>query len=106
MCEIDIKHMCKEHFAEVLGIEYANSMFLEKWGKDDFITTLRRRNHCCVVAISRKNSRVLGFVVYHLQADKIHIYNMAVDPDFSRLGVGTKLLNKMKTKLNFQTERR
>lgn len=92
----------KQHLPGVLDIESLNSACASpvagQWTEEDFCYVMSQPNHLGVVAVDNYDT-VVGFAIYQLADDKIHICNMAVHPDYIRMGVGTLLLNKLKSKL-------
>lgn len=101
--KIVIRYMDKkEHLSGVLDIEAVNSHMASpvsgQWTEEDFCYVMGQPNHLGLVAIDN-NELVVGFAIYQLSEDKIHICNMAVHPDYTRMGIGTLLLNKLKSKL-------
>jgi ribosomal-protein-alanine N-acetyltransferase len=43
--------------------------------------------------------RVIGFAAFHRIIDEAEVFNMAVDPDFRRLGAGRELLREARERL-------
>lgn len=81
---------------EVLAIE--NKSFDDPWQEEDFIKVLRRRN--CIGMVAEAGENIVGFMVYELSRDKLHVINLAVSPIYRRLKVGYQLLEKLKSKLS------
>ena len=48
---------------------------------------------------------MVGFSVYNIQPDKLHIWNMAVDKDHEGRGVGVQIIDKLKSKLQYDRRR-
>jgi len=71
------------------------------WTKEDFCAVLQAANHQGIVALMKQNRKykIVGFAVYCLLADKIHVCNMAVHPEHQGQGVGTMLIDRLKDKL-------
>ncbi|GIX07524.1 MAG: hypothetical protein KatS3mg115_1927 [Candidatus Poribacteria bacterium] len=55
----------------------------------DEVTGLRPYSH---VLVARVEAQVVGYVIFWVAAEEIHIVNIAVDPDFRRRGIGRQLL--------------
>lgn len=79
---------------EVLAIEEARFEF--PWAEEDFIRCLRQRNAIGMVA--ERHEKIVGFMVYELHRDKLHILNLAVGQ--KSIGTGRALIDKLKDKLN------
>ena len=93
-----IRWMLRRDMPEVLGIE--NKSFEFPWLEEDFIRCLRQRN--CIGMVAEHEDQVVGFMIYELHKNRIHILNFAVNPEFRRLGVGSQMVNKLITKLSPQ----
>jgi ribosomal-protein-alanine N-acetyltransferase len=99
---VHIRWMIRRDMPQVLAIENAN--FDLPWPEEDFATTLRQRN--CIGLVAEHGEKVVGFAVYEIHKTKIRLLNFAVHAAFHRRGVGTALIDKMKSKLSPETGRR
>jgi ribosomal-protein-alanine N-acetyltransferase len=86
----------------VLGIE--TRCFEFAWNEDDFIRCLRQRN--CIGMVAESENTVVGFMIYELHKNRLHVLNFAVDPDHRRLGVGKTMLSKLLGKLSQERRNR
>jgi GNAT superfamily N-acetyltransferase len=68
-----------------------------------FCRFLKLNNYIGVVA--EKWGRMLGFTVRSIHKHGIVIANMAIDPEFRRLGIGTELIDHAKCNLNERRNR-
>lgn len=93
---VHIRWMIRRDMAEVLDIERASFEF--PWLEEDFIRCLRQRN--CIGMVAEHESRVVGFMVYELSKNRIHILNFAVAPEVRRLDIGSQMLEKLVGKLS------
>jgi ribosomal-protein-alanine N-acetyltransferase len=93
--------MIRADMPEVMAIE--NDCFSSPWPESEFVEALRCRSVIGMVA--EHGTRVVGYVVYDLRKNDIHILNMAVDRKFWRQLVGTSIIEKIKVKLNQQKRR-
>ena len=50
--------------------------------------------------VAEFNERVVGFMVYELHKDQLHVLNFSVRPDVRRRGVGQQMVNKLVGKLS------
>mgnify|MGYP001151877576 FL=1 len=99
---VHIRWMIRRDMPEVLDIEGRNFEFA--WTEEDFIRCLRQRN--CIGMVAEYDERVVGFMIYELHKNRLHILNFAVCPDFQRHGVGTSMVRKLIGKLSPQRRNR
>jgi len=102
MVPVHIRWMIRRDMPEVIGIESASFEF--SWLEDDFIRCLRQRN--CIGMVAEHNERVVGFMIYELHRNRLHILNFAVHPDFRRRGIGQQMVRKLVGKLAPQRRNR
>ncbi len=93
-----IRWMIRRDMPEVLAIEEGSFEF--PWSEEDFIRCLRQRN--CIGMVSECEERIVGFMIYELHRNRLHVLNFAVHPDFRRSGVGLRMINKLISKLSPQ----
>src|SRR5215470_6285738 len=93
---VHIRWMIRRDMPEVLAIESHSFEF--PWSEDDFIRCLRQRN--CIGMVAERDERVVGFMIYELHRNRLHILNFAVHPDFRRHGVGHQMATKLIGKLS------
>jgi ribosomal-protein-alanine N-acetyltransferase len=96
--EPHIRYMIRRDMTEVLGIE--DDVFEFPWTGGDFARTLR--DSPCIGQVSEHAGRVVGFMVFCLLKDRIHLLNFAVARDYWRCGVGTLMIEKLFGKLSTQ----
>ena len=99
---VHIRWMIRRDMNEVLEIE--NFAFEFPWTEEDFIRCLRQRN--CIGMVAEHDERVVGFMIYELHKNRLHVLNFAVHPDFRRRHVGQAMLNKLIGKLSHQRRNR
>jgi len=99
---VHIRWMIRRDMPEVLDIE--NSSFEFAWTEEDFIRCLRQRN--CIGMVAEHDERVVGFMIYELHKNRLHILNFAVHPDFRRRGVARGMVRKLIGKLSPQRRNR
>ena len=107
---VHIRWMIRRDMPEVLQIE--NSCFEFPWSEQDFVSCLRQRNCIGMVAEARvkRNGEVtdavLGFMVYELHKEQLHVLNFAVDPRAQRRSIGSTMAAKLASKLSHQRRSR
>jgi ribosomal-protein-alanine N-acetyltransferase len=99
---VHIRWMIRRDMPEILDIEDRSFEF--PWSEEDFIRCLRQRN--CIGMIAECDDRVVGFMIYELHKNRLHILNFAVHPTFRHLGVGTQMAQKLIGKLSHQRRTR
>jgi ribosomal-protein-alanine N-acetyltransferase len=99
---VHIRWMIRRDMPEVLATEEASFEF--PWLEDDFIRCLRQRN--CIGMVAEYEERVVGFMIYELHKNRLHVLNFAVRPEFRRRGVGTSMMRKLIGKLSEQRRNR
>lgn len=97
-----IRWMIRRDMPEVLDIESA--CFSSPWSEDDFIRRLRQRN--VIGMVLEVDERVHAFMLYELQRGRLELVNLAVGPLHQRGGLGTMLIEKLKSKLSENIGRR
>lgn len=87
---------------EVLRIE--SSVFEFPWCENEFIRATRQRN--CTAIVAQCGDKVLGYSVYELHPNRLHVINFAVHEDWRFKGVGRAMVDKLKSKLSSDRRRR
>lgn len=95
---VHIRWMIRRDMPEVLTIEGRSFEF--PWSEEDFVRCLRQRN--CIGMVAEHHERVVGFMIYELHRNRLHILNFAVHPDFRRRHVGEQMVRKLVSKLSPQ----
>ncbi len=70
------------------------------WAKEDFCQVLQSASHKGLVVRAKRH--IIGYVVYCLMPDKIHVCNMVVTTKFRKHGAGTQMLDKLKEELSLR----
>jgi ribosomal-protein-alanine N-acetyltransferase len=99
---VHIRWMIRRDMPEVLEIE--NRSFEFPWSEEDIIRCLRQRN--CIGMVAEYEERVVGFMIYELHKNRLHILNFAVRQEYRRRGVGTRMVEKLVGKLSHQRRSR
>lgn len=99
---VHIRWMIRRDMPEVLAIE--NQSFEFPWSEEDFIRCLRQRN--CIGMVAEFDERIVGFMIYELHKNRLHILNFAVREEFRRRHVGEQMMRKLVSKLSQQRRNR
>jgi ribosomal-protein-alanine N-acetyltransferase len=91
-----IRWMIRRDLLEALEIEQGS--FECPWQESDFISVLRQRNAIGMVA--EHDDRIVGFMLYELHKNIIHVLNFAVCPHVRRQGVGAAMVERLAGKLS------
>ncbi|MCX7756930.1 MAG: ribosomal protein S18-alanine N-acetyltransferase [candidate division WOR-3 bacterium] len=86
-----IYKMSYQDLDQVMDIE--NSSFKDPWKRDFFEHDLCRRS--AMLFVAKEGPKVIGYIDAWLFGDELHLANIAVHPEFRRMGVGSKLLKKI-----------
>lgn len=95
---VHIRWMIRRDMPEVYEID--SSVFEFPWAEEDFLRCLRQRN--CIGMVAEFDEQIVGFMVYELHKDQIHVLNFATRVDSQRQGVGRQMVNKLTAKLSRQ----
>ncbi len=95
---VHIRWMIRRDMPEVLDIE--SRAFEFPWSEEDFVRCLRQRN--CIGMVAEHHERVVGFMIYELHRNRLHILNFAVSAEMQRRRVGEQMLRKLVSKLSPQ----
>lgn len=99
---LHVRWMIRRDMADVLQIE--NDTFEFSWSEEEFIRCLRQRN--CIGMVAEWNDRVVGYMIYELHKNRLHVLNFAVDPGKRRCGIGSHMISKLAGKLSFRRRER
>lgn len=92
---VHIRWMIRRDMAEVLEIERGS--IGDPWSEEDFIRCLRQRN--CIGMVAEYDERVVGFMIYELHKNQLHVLNFSVRPAERRRSVGHQMVQKLVGKL-------
>ena len=96
--DVQIRWLIRRDMTEVLEIE--REAFEFAWTEEDFLCCLRQRN--CIGMVAEHNHRIVGFMIYELHKEKLHILNFAVADDCRRRGVGSQMVLRLVDRLSQQ----
>jgi ribosomal-protein-alanine N-acetyltransferase len=93
-----IRWMVRSDLSSVVAIE--KDVFDYPWSQQEFLIAARQRN--CIGMVAERNEEVVGYMVYELHKTRIELLNFAVRPRSQRLGVGSAMIEKLKSKLDYE----
>ena len=91
----NIRWMIRRDMPAVLDIEQHSFEF--PWSEEEFVRCLRQRN--CIGMVAERDTTVVGFMIYELHKNRLHLLNFAVAPGARRSGVGKSMVDKLSSKL-------
>lgn len=97
-----VRWMIRRDMAEVLQVEAESFEF--PWSEEEFVRCLRQRN--CIGMVAEWKDRVVGYMIYELHKNRLHILNFAVAESHRRQGVGRRMIAKLVGKLTPQRRSR
>lgn len=97
-----IRWMIRRDMPAVLDIEA--ECFEFAWSEGDFIRCLRQRNVIGMVA--ECENRVVGYMIYELHRERLHVLNFAVARSWRGCGVGRAMICKLTGKLSAERRNR
>ncbi len=97
-----IRWMIRRDMTSVLNIE--DKSFEYPWSEEEFVRCLRQRN--CIGMVAEHEEDVVGFMIYELHKNRLHLLNFAVAPDYRRKGVGRAMIEKLASKLSLDRRNR
>jgi len=93
-----IRWLIRRDMPQVLAIE--SEVFDHPWREDEFLWHLRERSTIGMVA--EIDATIVGYMIYGLRPKSLELLNFAVAADYQRTGVGTALLDRLKSKVNIE----
>jgi len=87
--------MIRRDMPEVVAIE--QEAFEFPWSEEEFTRCLRQRN--CIGMVAEMADSVVAFMIYELHRAKLHVLNFAVVRSHRRLGIGSRMMDKLIGKL-------
>lgn len=99
-----LRRMKEEDLPNVLEIEQVS--FPNPWHKKTFIGEIL--NHPIsfpLVVVHGVQERVMGYIIFWHIHDEVQINNIAVHPDFRRMGIGEAVVNMVLSKVKMEGAR-
>lgn len=87
--DVKIEPMKRRHIPAVLRIE--SKVYPRPWSAGLFLSELAQRSSRAYL-VAKHAGKVVGYAGLMLLSDEGHVTNIAVDPDFHRQKVGSRLL--------------
>jgi ribosomal-protein-alanine N-acetyltransferase len=87
--EVELTRMRRRHLRKVLSIE--SRVYPRPWSASLFLAELSQRSSRTYL-VARYVGEVVGYAGMMLMGREAHVTNIAVDPDYQGLKIGTRLL--------------
>ncbi len=100
--EAHVRWMIRRDLSEVDRIEQLS--FESPWSQEDFKEQMSSQNCICMTAT--QDQKVLGYIVFELHADRFHLVNLAVDPEYRRSKIAHQMVKVLFKKLGRRNRRR
>lgn len=97
-----VRWMIRRDMAEILQIESESFEF--PWSEEEFVRCLRQRN--CIGMVAELDDKVVGYMIYELHKNRLHVLNFAVGESCRRRGIGGRMVAKLIGKLTPQRRSR
>ena len=88
---IEIRRLSPADMPEIEEIE--GRAYKTPWSRSMFASELSKGTSICLGAF--EGDRLVGYIVNSRYVDAWHVMNVAVDPEFQRRGIATRLLERL-----------
>jgi ribosomal-protein-alanine N-acetyltransferase len=88
---VQIRRLSLADLAEIEVIE--QRAYHTPWSRSMFASELAKATSICLGAF--EGDRLVGYIVNSRYVDAWHVMNVAVDPDFQRRGIASRLLERL-----------
>lgn len=86
----------KSDFLSVTNLD--REIFDHPWKRSTMDEVIQCRNNLCIVV--EHEGAIVGFSIFDIHRDRFYILKIGVSRPFRRLGIGTELMNFLKSNLN------
>ena len=90
-----IRPMTEADLPHVLALQSA--LAFQSWNENQFLSELRANYALCLV--DEENGAFAGYAIFHLMESDSELLTIAVDPQFQRQGIASRLLTEGLSKL-------
>jgi [ribosomal protein S18]-alanine N-acetyltransferase len=104
-CEsVQVRWMIRRDMPEMLATE-RKCFGDQAWPAEMFLHHLRQRNCIGMVAEVTETHQILGYSLYLVRKGALEIINLAVNPQHHRQGIGTAMMESLKSNLGLHRRR-
>ena len=91
--EVEIRRLELRDLNAIEEIE--RSSYPTPWSRSMFASELAKPSSICLGAFDEENGQLCGYLIISRYVDAWHVMNVAVAPDYRRLGIASRLLNDL-----------
>ena len=91
MTAVDLRRLTPRDLDAIERIEHR--AYPTPWSRSMFASELAKPTSICLGAF--EGDRLVGYMINSRYVDAWHVMNVAVDPDFQRRGIATRLLGRL-----------
>lgn len=99
---VHVRWMIRRELPRVMTIDAACG--LDDWTLDDFCRCCGQRN--CIGMVAEVDGQVVGYMIYELHKNRLHLLRLVVDPAHQRQKVGSAMVAKLRSKLGWGSRNR
>ena len=93
MLALEIRRLQLRDLAAVEEIERRS--YPTPWSRSMFAGEIGKPSSICLGAFDSESERLIGYLIVSRYVDAWHVMNVAVAPDYRRLGIASRLLNDL-----------
>ena len=97
-----IRWMIWQDLPEVIELAKQNPEL--QWSEQELTDRAKQRD--TIAMIAERNDQIVGFTMYELHPNRLHITNMVVDQKYRREGIGRTIMEKLISKLDAERRNR
>ena len=88
---IELRRLSISHLGDIEKIE--QNAYPTPWSRTMFASELAKPTSICLGAF--EGTRLVGYIINSRYVDAWHVMNVAVDPDYRRRGIATRMLEEL-----------
>ena len=88
---IELRRLSLSHLGDIEKIE--QNAYPTPWSRTMFASELAKPTSICLGAF--EGTRLVGYIINSRYVDAWHVMNVAVDPDYRRRGIATRMLEEL-----------
>ena len=93
MSSVGFRRLQLRDLREIEAIERRS--YPTPWSRSMFAGEIAKPSSICLGAFDAESARLIGYLIVSRYVDAWHVMNVAVAPDYRRLGIASRLLNDL-----------